>query len=227
MLTVFLPCRKGSQRIPNKNVKDFAGVKGGLLNIKLSQLIKVSKIDKIVVSSNDERVLEFANSFDEARIVIDERPDNLGSSATTTDELINYVPSIINNGDILWTHVTSPFIDACDYSDAIDTFYNRKKEGFDSLMTVTKLQGFIWGNNGPINYDRTALKWPMTQNIKPLFEVDSGIFIASVNNYRQFGDRIGSNPYLLIQQKLKSIDIDWPEDFNLAEKLWVQNCNVN
>lgn len=28
---VFLPCRKGSERIPNKNTKDFAGVKGGLL----------------------------------------------------------------------------------------------------------------------------------------------------------------------------------------------------
>ena len=34
MITAFLPCRKGSQRIPDKNVKPFAGIEGGLLKIK-------------------------------------------------------------------------------------------------------------------------------------------------------------------------------------------------
>ena len=52
-MTIFLPCRLGSERIPQKNTKTFAGVKGGLLKVKLSTLLKVPAIDSIVVSTND------------------------------------------------------------------------------------------------------------------------------------------------------------------------------
>ncbi len=220
MLTVFLPCRKGSQRIPDKNVRNFAGVNGGLLAIKINQLIRVSSIDKIVVSSNDERVLDYVSQLTDSRIITDERPEKLGNSNTTTDELIQYVPGIICSGHILWTHVTSPFVNESDYQKAINIYFDCLKDGFDSLMTVQKLQGFIWNDNSPVSYERTELKWPMTQNIRPLYEVDSGIFISHANNYQKLGDRIGLNPFLLVQDKLKSIDIDWPEDYEFAEKIW-------
>ena len=165
MITAFLPCRKGSQRIPDKNVKEFAGVKGGLLSIKLNQLLNCGEIDSIVVSSNDERVLDFAKQSTDSRVIVDDRPDHLGSSSTTTDELIKYVPSIIKEGDVLWTHVTSPFIDEKDYSNIINAYAKQLEHGFDSLMTVLKLQGFIWDESNPVSYDRNELKWPMTQNI--------------------------------------------------------------
>lgn len=220
MITAFLPCRKGSQRIPDKNIKPFAGLEGGLLRIKLNQLLACKNIDSILVSSNDERVLDFANGIKDTRINIDNRPDYLGSSTTTTDELIRYVPSIISEGHVLWTHVTSPFITEADYTSTIDTYFKKLESGYDSLMTVLKLQGFIWDNNKPISYDRRDLKWPMTQNIKPLYEVDSGMFISSVENYKIFFDRIGAIPFLFEQSKIKSVDIDWPDDFVFAENLY-------
>lgn len=220
MITAFLPCRKGSQRIPDKNVKPFAGVEGGLLKIKLDQLLTCPAIDFVLVSSNDDRVLDFANKVNDSRIIIDHRPEHLGSSSTTTDELIKYVPSIIKEGHVLWTHVTSPFISEADYRYIINVYFEQLTNGFDSLMTVLKLQGFIWDEIKPISYDRANLKWPMTQNIKPFYEVDSGVFLSSIENYKNIGDRIGTKPFLLEQSKGKSIDIDWPEDFLLAEKLW-------
>jgi CMP-N-acetylneuraminic acid synthetase len=36
MFTIFLPCRSGSERVPEKNTKPFAEVEGGLLTIKLN-----------------------------------------------------------------------------------------------------------------------------------------------------------------------------------------------
>ena len=220
MITAFLPCRKGSQRIPDKNVKLFAGVEGGLLKIKLDQLLACENIDSIVVSSNDERVLSFANNITDSRIIVDDRPDHLGSSSTTTDELIKYVPSIITEGNVLWTHVTSPFITELDYTNIINSYSEALTNGYDSLMTVLKLQGFIWDENKPISYDRNDLKWPMTQNVTPLYEVDSGVFLSSIDNYKKLDDRIGEKPFLLEQGKLKSVDIDWPDDFTFAEELW-------
>ena len=223
MITAFLPCRKGSQRIPDKNTKSFAGIDGGLLKIKLLQLLKCDDIDKIIVSSNDIRVLDIAGDMNHSKITLDHRPDSLGSSSTTTDVLISYCSQLIKEGDILWTHVTSPFINEKDYEQLIQKYYGALANGFDSLMTVLKLQGFIWDENGPLSYDRKHLKWPMTQNIQPLFEIDSGVFISSAENYKAHSDRIGRNPLLVEQEKLKSIDIDWPQDFHLAELLWKIN----
>ena len=218
MLTAFLPCRKGSQRIPDKNIKPFAGAKNGLLEIKLEQLL-ASRIDNILLSSNDERVLVYASSLQESRIEIVERPDVLSSSETSTDQLIEYVPSIIEEGDVLWTHVTSPFINAKDYNQFIDEYSLAKKDGYDSLMSVKKLQTFLWDGVKEVNYDRSIEKWPRTQNIKPLFEVDSGVFISSIENYIKLNDRIGLKPKLCIQEGLKTFDIDWPEDFELAQHI--------
>lgn len=220
MITAFLPCRKGSQRISDKNIKDFADIKGGLLTIKLDQLKKCNLINSIVVSSNDERVLEIASKDLDSRVVIDERPDYLGSSTTTTDELIKYVPSIIDDEHILWTHVTSPFITEHDYQKIIDAYFLNIKNGYDSLMTAHKLQGFIWNEEKPISYSRDELKWPMTQTITPLYEIDSGAFLSSISNYKDYSDRIGQKPFVYIQEKMKSLDIDWPDDFRLAEAIW-------
>lgn len=220
MITAFLPCRLGSQRVPNKNIKAFAGIEGGLLKIKIDQLLRTRKIDNILVSTNDPRILEFASRYKDSRLILDERPDYLGSNVTTTDDLINYVPSIISSGHVLWTHVTSPFIDEDDYSKIITIYLDQLNLGYDSLMTVLKLQGFVWNKFEPLSYDRKNLKWPMTQNIEALYEVDSGIFLSSIENYRNFNDRIGQFPFFYEQKKGKSIDIDWPEDFAFAEKLW-------
>jgi len=220
MITAFLPCRLGSQRVPDKNVRVFAGVEGGLLKIKLDQLLNTKKIDNIVLSSNDPRVLEFGAKYNNERLTIDERPEHLGSNKTTTDELIKYVGTIISEGHVLWTHVTSPFLNEDDYKRIIESYFKALDDGYDSLMTVLKLQGFIWSKTKPLSYDRKELKWPMTQNIEPFYEVDSGAFLSSIYNYTKINDRIGEQPFLFEQKKAKSIDIDWPDDFDLAEKLW-------
>ncbi|HDY7933229.1 TPA: acylneuraminate cytidylyltransferase family protein [Vibrio vulnificus] len=222
MISVFLPCRKGSQRIPDKNIKDFAGINGGLLAIKMEQLMAVKELDRIILSSNDPRVLDFASNYKDERLIIDERSDHLGSNETTTDELISYVPRVIDEGDVLWTHVTSPFINSKDYSDIINAYYYNRELGFDSLMTMQKIQGFLWDETGPVSYERKNLKWPFTQSIRPLYEVDSGAFVSSVELYKKLNDRIGEKPFYYVQDKSKAIDIDWPEDFNFAETLWNQ-----
>lgn len=215
----FLPCRKGSQRVKNKNVRDFAGISGGLTYIKISQLLKVKEIKTIVISTNDEEVKTIAKSFDDKRIVIDNRPDYLAESSTSTDELIAYVPKIIESGLVLWTHVTSPLVNEDVYSEAIKRYFENIRI-HDSLMSVTKIQKFIWNQNGPISYDRLKEKWPRTQTIDPLYEVNSAIFIADIEIYKNIGDRIGKKPLLFKTSEKQSFDIDWEDDFEIAEVLW-------
>jgi CMP-N-acetylneuraminic acid synthetase len=215
----FLPMRKGSQRVKNKNIKDFANIKGGLTFIKISQLLKSTKIDKIIVSTNDEEVKNIALSFDDSKIMIDDRPEYLASSETSTDDLVKYVPSIIESGVVLWTHVTSPFITESIYDDMIEKYLETSNTN-DSLMSVTKIQKFLWNKNGPINYDKSKEKWPRTQTIEPIYEVNSGAFIADVEVYKALSDRVGNKPYLYELSDKEAFDIDWQDDFDIAEVLW-------
>lgn len=217
-MTVFLPCRAGSERIPNKNTKTFAGVKGGLLVLKLKTLISIETIETIVISTNDKLVIDIANSLESKKISIDKRPEHLATSLTSTDDLINYVPTIIEDKDILWTHVTSPFISTETFEKAIELYLNNND--YDSLMSVNKIQTFLWDSKKPINYNRNQEKWPRTQTLPELYEVNSGFFINTRDNYLKHQDRIGKNPYLFVTEGYQSIDIDWPEDFHLAEMIF-------
>ena len=218
-VNVFLPMRAGSERVPKKNTKSFAGMKGGLCKIKLQQLIASEFIKTIFVSTNDADVMQISSGFRSRKIKVISRPDELASSLSSTDDLIRYVPEIMPDGHILWTHVTSPFIGPDVYDQTIET-YLQNLDRFDSLMTVTKLQKFIWKDNAPVNYDRSVEKWPRTQTIDPLWEVNSGVFIASKAIYENKLDRIGDKPYLYELNDEIAFDIDWLTDFRMAEAMY-------
>ena len=176
------------------------------------------------MDTNDPLVLDIgkqvaSNWAGVAELVIRERPDHLGQSATTTDELIKYALKHSTSEHLLWTHVTSPFLDATVYNSALDAYENALADGHDSLMSVTRLQSFIWSRKGAVNYDPEELRWPRSQDLEPLFEINSGIFLVPVDIAKARVDRIGTNPKLLELDKYPSIDIDWPEDFAFAESV--------
>lgn len=220
-LAIFLPCRAGSQRVEHKNVRSFAGISGGLLQIKIEQIIQMQEPRVIMVSTNDPQVVEVVRRFDDPRMVIDARPDELASSSTSTDDLIRYVPTVLEAEYILWTHVTSPFVGAEVYSDALKAYVQARAQGHDSLMSVTPVHKFIWNKKGPL-YDVSCERWPRTQTIQNLFEVNSAIFLASRHAYITRQDRIGNNPFLYSMTDELSMDIDWEEDFIRAEQAFLK-----
>jgi CMP-N-acetylneuraminic acid synthetase len=62
-IVAFVPCRAGSERVLNKNTLPFAGDAHGLTGIKLKQLLACAAIDRIVLSTNDARVIEIAMRY--------------------------------------------------------------------------------------------------------------------------------------------------------------------
>lgn len=213
----FLPCRKGSERVPKKNIKPFANRPHGLIEIKINQLLESKEIDGIVLSTNDDEIIDFAKSLNNEKLVVHKRVENLSSSQTSTDQLVGHALQLIPDAHILWTHVTSPFITAEDYDRIIIKYYEALKEGYDSLMTTSLIHGFLWDKEKPINYDRQIEKWPRTQTLEPIHEINSAIFINHSSSYEKLNDRIGNTPLLYPLDKIKSFDIDWQDDFAIAE----------
>ena len=219
IIDIFLPCRSSSQRIKNKNIKKFANKKFGLLELKISQLLLVKYVRNIIVSTNDMKIITYLKKLNNKKIIIDKRENKLCSSQTSTDDLINYVPKTTDAEHILWTHVTSPFFNNKQYERAIIAYKNNIQK-FDSLMGVSKIQDFIYDEKKPINFNKKIEKWPRTQTLKKLFVVNNAIFINSKKNYIRYKDRIGTKPFLMKVEKIKSFDVDWPEDFMIAENIY-------
>ena len=218
----FLPTRKGSQRVKDKNTRPFADIEGGILELKLTQLLDSKTIDTIMLSTNDEKSIAVAEKVDKTgRIVIDNRPESLCLDTTKLGDLISYVPTLTKNQYIIWGHTTTPFVTGADYDTAIEAFFEKLIYGYDSLISVMPLQNFLLTAEGKVfNYNTESNKWPRTQDLPKLYEVNHAMFITNRQVYEQAGDRIGTKPFLYEMPKLKSFDIDWEDDFLIAEALY-------
>ena len=117
------------------------------------------------------------------------------------------------------THCTTPLLKKETLETAIKK-YLENLEKFDSLFSVTELYVRLWDKDfKPINHDPQNLL--RTQDLDPIYEENAAIYIFSrdsFNNNNQ--NRIGKNPQLFPMNKLEAVDIDYPEDFVLAETLF-------
>jgi CMP-N-acetylneuraminic acid synthetase len=228
-VSFFLPLRKGSERVINKNTKLFAGIEGGILALKLGQLLATKNIDEIILSTNDEVCIAVAELFmaKDSRLKIIQRPDHLCQSDTKLTDLITYVPTIVNTDHIIWGHATTPIANGPDYDEGVKTYFDGLGQGYDSLVSVMPFQNFLLNQTGQvINNNSTKLRWPRTQDLLPLYEINHVMFIASRDIYINLNDRLGNHPFLMEMNKLQSLDVDWEEDFLIAEAVYERIARV-
>lgn len=220
-IAFFLPARKGSERVKNKNTRSFAGIEGGLVENKIRQLLSTKHVDEIILSTNDEVCMEVARKFTlDSRLRIVARPDNLCLSSTNLQDLICYVPTITDADHILWGHVTTPLAGANEYDKGIELYLSKLHEGYDSLVGVTELKNFLLNREGKLINNTTNIPWPRTQDLEPLYEINHTMFLAKREVYIEQKNRIGVNPMLHVMDEIHSFDIDWEDDFTIAEVMY-------
>lgn len=217
----FLPVRAGSERVKNKNTKPFAGIKGGLLANKLRQLAAMKNAEEVILSTNDRSAIKIAEEIkpDFPRLRILPRPDCLCDSSTNLKDLIRYVYGITECDHVLWGHVTTPLVSGAVYDKAIEVYREALNNGYDSLVSVSPFRNFLLDEEGRMVNNTTGLEWPRTQDLTPLYEINHAMFLAPRSLYAE-GRRSGCHPKLYELDKLRSHDVDWEDDFAIAEALY-------
>ena len=175
----------------------------------------------MIVSTDDEKVIEIAKSFDDDRIIIKEREAYYASSECSNDEFIQYLcRTLPYEGHLLRTHVTSPLMNEITYERAIQTYYDNLHE-YDSLVSATEIKAYLWNVDGePISYDAQVNPWPKSQDLTPLYDINSGIFLIDMDLMRKIENRFGHKPYIFATNKFENVDIDRQQDFVLAELMY-------
>ena len=220
-ITIFVPIRKGSKRIKNKNIKPLPGLKFGITELKINQLnklrLKYKKIFRkkleIIISTDCKKIQNFVKNINWIKVI---KRDKSLSTDDSLSKLIKYVPKICLNKYILWTHVTSPKFDGKDYIDFIKQFWKiRKKFPYSkSAFSADLSQKFVVNHKGKwVSHNYIKKKWPRTQDLKPLFLVNSASFISLRSVYIREKDRLCKKPIPIVSRRNSGFDIDTLEDF--------------
>lgn len=213
-----VPMKAHSERVPNKNIRDFAGKP--LYYYILNALSKSKYIKEIYVNTDSEVISRRAPKISK-KIKIIKRPKELRGDYVSTNDIIAYDLSQIEGKYFLQTHATNPLLKPDTIDKAIEVFF--KLRDHDSLFSVTELQVRLYNKNGkPINHKPEEA--PITQNLQPIFEENSNLYIFTKDSFKKQHSRIGKRPYLFKINKLEAIDIDTEEDFRLAEV--VKKANI-
>lgn len=220
-ITIFLPIRKGSKRIKNKNTKPLPDLRFGLTELKINQLKKLRMIYKktynknidVLISTDCIKVLNFCKKFRWLKVL--KRKKTL-SSDDSLSRLIQHVPNICHNKYILWTHVTSPKFNEKDYLNFINKFFKIRKKNpvSKSAFSADLIQKFMLDIGGNwVSHNYMKKKWPRTQDLKPIYVINSAAFLSSRDIYINEKDRLCKKPCPILSRRNSSFDIDTLEDF--------------
>lgn len=212
-----------SERVPNKNMRDFDGAP--LYHAVTKSLLTSKYIESVVIDTDSEIIAKDAKENFGDKIIIIDRPVEIQGDFVSMNDIIDYDLSQLDGEYFLQTHSTNPLLRAETIDNAIEKFFDGLDK-FDSVFGVTKVQTRFYDKDAnPINHNPQELL--RTQDLEPLYEENSNFYIFSKESFKNSGKkRIGVKPQIFEVNKLEAVDIDEPEDFKLAELLHIHKDNL-
>ena len=203
-----------SERVPGKNIRDLCGKP--LFHWIMDALVKVKSVDEIIINTDSDEIAKSAT--DNYDVTIHMRPEHLlDIHHNEANQIIEYDLAISEGEYFLQTHSTNPLLTTQSINKAVTSFFSEKGK-YDSLLSVTKVYKRFYSKTGiPINHDPENVS--KTQNLTPLFEENSSLYIFSKKNFLERNNRVGNNPLFFPIDSNEAIDIDTEIDFDIAESL--------
>ncbi|HSF82389.1 MAG TPA: acylneuraminate cytidylyltransferase family protein [Anaerolineales bacterium] len=213
-LVALVPMRHHSQRVPGKNYRPLAGKP--LYQHIIEALLGCPAIASVVVDTDSPPVSEgLRQHFPQVRIL--ERPEHLRAVSIPMNTILAYDTSQVQADFYLQTHSTNPLLKPGTISKAIQTFLENYPN-YDSLFSVTRLQTRLWDQLGQaINHNPSILL--QTQDLPPVYEENSCLYIFSRENLLRRHNRLGERPLMFEIEAAEAWDIDEELDFEIVDYL--------
>ena len=213
-LIALVPMRHHSQRVPGKKYRDLAGKP--LYQHIIETLLAVPAINEIVVDTDSDPVMNgLCQNFPQVKII--NRPEHLRADDMPMNEILIHDTEQFPADFYLQTHSTNPLLKAETISDAIQAFNNNYPK-LDSLFSVTRWQTRFYDKDGnAVNHNPRELL--QTQDLPPMYEENSCIYIFNRENLIAKRHRISDNALMFEIPRLEAVDIDEESDFQIANIL--------
>ena len=208
-----------SERVPNKNLKDFAGAP--LYHRVMKTLIASKYIDKVIVNTDSDVIKNDLKKHFGDNVIIVDRPEEIRGDFVSMNKVIECDINQVDADIYLQTHSTNPLLKTESVNKAIEKMLSILESGtHDSIFSVTKMQTRLYKGDGtPFNHNPEELL--RTQDLEPLYEENSNFYLFTKDSFFKAGEkRIGKKPLMFEIDKIEAVDIDEPQDFIIAEALY-------
>ena len=207
-----MPIKLINERCPGKNTRLLG--KKPLLQYELESLKETKLCDSINVYCSDEAIIPFLPKG----VSFVKRPKFLDLPTSNFTQIFSNFIEVQDADIYVYAHATAPFISIDTMKECIQSVISGE---YDSAFCAIKLQDYLWKKGSPLNFDATNV--PRTQDLEPIYQETSGIYVFTKSVFKNYNRRIGIRPFIKEVSFKEAIDIDNPEDFELAEVM----LNIN
>ena len=205
-IVAIMPIKLKNERCPGKNTR-MLGSKP-LLQYELDSLKETGLCSSINVFCSDEAVISFLPEG----VNFLKRSKDLDLPSSNFTQIFTAFMNEMDADIYVYAHATAPFISVETMKSCIEAV---KFGGYDSAFCAVKLQDYLWKNGEPLNFDATNL--PRTQDLEPIYQETSGVYVFTKEVFMNHHRRIGIKPFVKEVTLKEAVDIDNPEDFEMAE----------
>lgn len=212
----FVPIKLNNERTPGKNIKQFDDGTA-LITCFLKTLIKVSDVDELYVFCSNEMIKDYLVPG----VSFLKRPEYLDSNQASPQDIIQEFMKLVDADIYMVCHCTSPFVKAEHIAECVCKVRN---DGYDSAFTAEKIQRLMWCDGKPLNFD--AANVPRTQDLPLYYNEVSAAYVFKKEMFLTLKRRIGVNPYICEVSGIECVDIDYPEDFEIANIIYMNLIKI-
>jgi len=207
-IVAFLPVKLNSERVKGKNISILGN--RPLFHWMLDNLLNSKLINEVYLDTESDEIIRLAHNY---RCKILRRDPVFASNKTNGNILLVNDVAQIKADIYIQAFGTSPFIKP----ETIDSIIKKLIDdgSYDSALTVKELKAFYWNHEDKSNYD--LLHFPNSFDLKPIRIETTGLYAIRSSAVKKLGRRVGDNPYFMNIPSIEALDIDYPDDFELAQ----------
>lgn len=205
-IVAIMPIKLKNERCPGKNTR-MLGSKP-LLQYELDSLKETGLCDEINVFCSDDAVVPYLPED----VNFLQRPKELDLPTSNFTQIFSCFMAERDADIYVYAHATAPFVTVETMKQCIEAV---KSGEYDSAFCAVKLQDYLWKDGKPLNFDATNV--PRTQDLEPIYQETSGVYAFTKEVFEKYKRRIGMKPFIKEVSFREAVDIDNPEDFDLAE----------
>lgn len=207
-----IPIKLNNERIKGKNLKTFSDGTP-LIHFIQKALLEIEKVDDIYVYCSDEEVKKYLLP----KIKFLKRPDYLDGNEINCNDIIKEFIKEIDADIYVVSHATGPFTRSESIEKCIEAVESCE---YDSAFMAKRMQEFLWSDGKALNFD--IQHFPRTQDLVPIYSETPGAYVFKKDTFMKYGRRVGIKPYICEVSEIESRDIDYPDDFLIADAIYTQ-----
>ncbi|MGC9121138.1 MAG: cytidylyltransferase domain-containing protein [Sulfurihydrogenibium sp.] len=226
-ILAIIPARGKSKRLPNKNILPLAGKP--LISWTIESALKSKYIDKIVVSSDSEKILQIAKDYGIETV---RRPKELATDTASSVDVVKHVLENVAYHDyVILLQPTSPLRTEKHIDEAIEYLYQKKADAVISVCEVEHsplLCNTLPEDLSMKDFIPENVKGKRSQDLPKFYRINGAIYLCKTHKFLEENTFfIKENIYAYIMEQKDSVDIDTYLDFKLAEVIIKDNVSQN